>query len=87
MGGLACNIIFGRFGIKSNIDANTLTETGIYHLTTGITNANEWAFLISFKSDSDHCVQIEAQVDNNTLRIRTKASNTNLCNEMSGWED
>lgn len=76
VGELARNIIFGRFGIKSNIDANTLTETGIYHLTTGITNANEWAFLISFKSDSDHCVQIEAQVDNNTLRIRTKASNT-----------
>lgn len=75
MGGLARNIIFGRFGIKSNVDANTLTETGIYHLTTGITNANEWAFLISFNSDNDHCVQLEAQVDNNTLRIRTKASN------------
>ena len=75
MGGLARNIIFGRFGIKSNVDANTLTDTGIYHLTTGITNANEWCYLISFQSDNEHCVQLEIQVDNNTLRARTKASN------------
>lgn len=75
MGELARDSIFGKFGIKSNINADTLETTGIYHVTTGIVNANEWCFLVVFNSDDEHLVQLEFQVDNRTLRTRTKASN------------
>lgn len=39
----------GFKGDKSSIDANKLTSTGLYYLSSNITNAMNWSFLIVFQ--------------------------------------
>ena len=71
VGGLTRNSIFGKFGIKSNIDANDLTETGSYYLTTGITNARTWTFFEVIKINDYNVIQKELTANGLNYRIRT----------------
>lgn len=70
VGELARNIIFGRFGIKSNIDANTLTETGGYYLTTEITNASGLSYLVSFRLNASTCFQLNVDFKGTWIKMR-----------------
>lgn len=71
VGGLSRNLIFGKFGIKSNVNANDLIETGSYYLTTGITNANTWTFFEVIRINDYNVIQKELAANGLNYRIRT----------------
>ena len=71
VGELARNLIFGKFGMKSNVNANDLIETGSYYLTTGITNARTWTFFEVIRISNSNVIQKELTADGLNYRIRT----------------
>ena len=70
MGGLARNLIFGRFGFKDGIDADSLTESGIYYLRDNTINALDWSYLIVFQMQEGYIVQINISIDMGNLKLR-----------------
>ena len=70
MGGLARNLIFGLFGIRSNVDVNTLLDTGGYYLTTGITNANQYSYLLVVKYSNKTCSQFNISNGGGYIKMR-----------------
>lgn len=71
VGELSRNLIFGKFGMKSNVNANDLIETGSYYLTTGITNARTWTFFEIIRISDSNVIQKELTADGLNYRIRT----------------
>ena len=70
VGGLARNLIFGKFGFKDGIDADSLTESGIYYLRANTVNALDWSYLIVFKMQEGYLVQINIGIDMENLKLR-----------------
>lgn len=72
----------GYKGDKSNIDANTITSSGLYYLNGGITNALEWSYLMVFSFGSaNDVVQINTHNSENLTKIRKCAGGT-----WSSWQ-
>ena len=71
LGGLARNSIFGRFGFQDGIDADSLTESGIYYLRANTINALDWSYLIVFKMQEGYLVQINININMENLKLRT----------------
>lgn len=73
----------GYKGDKSNIDANTITSSGLYYLNGGITNALEWSYLMVFSFGSaNDVVQINTHNSENLTKIRKCAGGT-----WSSWKE
>ena len=58
---------------QQNVDVDTLDETGVYYLTSGITNATEWSFLIVFRITNDECIQINIHNSGSSFIRRVKS--------------
>lgn len=79
MGELARNLIFGRFGFRDGVNADTLEETGIYYMRANTINAMDWSYLVVFKSEEGNLMQINFSIDELSLKIRACSS--------SSWRD
>ena len=62
-------------GIRLNIDANDLVDSGISYLNSNITNADDWSFLIVLKMSSD-AIQFCLHNGAAFLRVRTLVNGT-----------
>ena len=71
----------GFKGDKSSIDANKLTSTGLYYLSSNITNAMNWSFLIVFQfGNANDVVQINIHNGAGDAKYRKCSSG-----EWYGW--
>ena len=80
MGVLARNLIFGLFGVRSNVDVNTLLDTGGYYLTTDITNANEYSYLLVVKYSDYTCSQFNISNRGGYIKMR-------CLDDSGGWSE
>lgn len=76
LGGLARNLIFGKFGFKDGIDADSLTESGVYYLRADTVNALDWSFLIVFQMQEGYLVQINISINMDNIKLRTCSSSS-----------